>query len=182
VRVNLAATVLDTVLTFANSSIVKSASDQQSVRDALFSWLNGQSFSEIHSTLASKGVRIGRRFITIDDVVALCESGFGYDSAAVVSALADLTEEQHETLSAALGVIQKRIKYGLSSVSAIAFFEAGFADRVIAQQLGETFANVADRNFVRSVLRSDPDRTVELLDEYPSYFRNLGFQMARVGP
>jgi hypothetical protein len=114
--------------------------------------------------------------------VALCESGFGYDSAAVVSALADLTEEQHETLSAALGVIQKRIKYGLSSVSAIAFFEAGFADRVIAQQLGETFANVADRNFVRSVLRSDPDRTVELLDEYPSYFRNLGFQMARVGP
>jgi hypothetical protein len=37
-------------------------------------------------------VRISRNNATIEDVVTLCENGFGYDVAIVIASLADLAE------------------------------------------------------------------------------------------
>ena len=101
---------------------------------ALAEWIAGRSFATIFETLVEAGARAGRDHVTVEDAVALCESGFGYDVAMVVASIADLTENLSGTLHAAFALIQRQIKYGLTERSAIAFHEAGFADRHVARE------------------------------------------------
>jgi helicase len=81
-------------------------------------------------------VRVSRNNATIEDVVALCENGFGYDVAMVVASLADLAEPLDPALQGALALLQRQVKNGLTETAALAFLEAGFADRVVATALG----------------------------------------------
>ena len=55
----------------------------------------------------------------------------------IVAALADFAETSDDDLRGALALLQQQIKYGLNSTAAIGFFEAGFADRVVAMELAK---------------------------------------------
>jgi hypothetical protein len=52
----------------------------------------GPIHAAIHDLLSRRKVRISRNNATIEDVVTLCENGFGYDVAIVIASLADLAE------------------------------------------------------------------------------------------
>jgi hypothetical protein len=62
------------------------------------------------------------------------------------------------------------MKSGLTSLAALGFFEAGFADRVVAQGLAQVFPNVVDRQSARLALRNDQEQARQLIDPYPAYF------------
>ena len=68
--------------------------------------------------------------------MALCEGGFGYDMAMIAASIADLTEDLSEEFAKAATLLHRQIKYGLTGSAAIAFHEAGFADRHVATFLG----------------------------------------------
>jgi hypothetical protein len=65
-------------------------------------WIAGRAFHEIHTFLFDQDVRFSGDRITIDDVVTICESAFGYDLAMVVATMADLTEENRPTSFSAI--------------------------------------------------------------------------------
>ena len=95
----------------------------------------------------------------------------------VVAAIADLVEESSEELNCRLVALQKRIKYGLSSPVAIAFFEAGFADRIVAQTLSAAFSTVKDKSDVRKLCRSAAEHVVAVLDPFPAYFTYVASEL-----
>ena len=65
------------------------------------------------------------------------------------------------------------MKTGLTSVAALGFFEAGFADRVVAQALAVAFPNVSDRQSARLALRNAQAQARQVVDQYPAYFASV---------
>lgn len=112
-------------LRFTTSRAIQAISDQNLVPRALEEWVTGRSYAAIFDTLAEAKVRVERDHVTVEDAVALCESGFGYDVAMIAASIADLTEELDDALHMGVSLLQKQIKYGLTDPAAIAFYEAG---------------------------------------------------------
>ena len=91
-------------------------------------------------TFLSGKVRVSGDGATVEDAVALCENGFGYNVAMVVASLADLAEPLDPALQGALALLQRQVKNGLTDKAALAFLEVGFTDRVVATSVGSGMA------------------------------------------
>ena len=66
--------------------------------------------------------------------------------------------------------MQKRLKYGLASKSTIAFYELGFADRIISTDLSQISPAVSNRREAIDALRQNEGAAREKIGNYPSYF------------
>ena len=113
-----------------------------------------------------------------EDAVALCESGLGYEGAMILATIADLAETEDDNLSISISLVQRQMKSGLPSEAACGFFEAGFADRVVAQSLAEEFPQVSDRQSARTAIRQNPQQVRTILDEFPAYFGNVAEELS----
>lgn len=165
--------VAERVLGAVTSKVLLGMSDRQAAIPAFISWCDGAAFCEIHAPLAQADVRFSTRHPTVEHVVALCENGFGYEAAMVVASMADLTEDDGGFLHSGLSKLQKVVKYGLPQLPAIAFYEAGFADRIVAAALGARFSGVTTKQEARQALRGEPQAAGAVIDRFPSYFRTV---------
>jgi hypothetical protein len=113
--------IIEQVLQHTANDAVSSLSDPRAAAMLAGYWMDGRPFSELFTVLQQRDVRIGARYIRpkVENLVEICESGFGYDGAMLVSTMADLVEPLNEELSAALFAIHKRFKYGLPSQTAV---------------------------------------------------------------
>ncbi len=96
----------------------------------------------------------------------------------VVASLADLAEPLDPTLQGALALLQRQVKNGLTDKAALAFLEAGFADRVVATALGQAWPGVRERGDVRAICRDERGAVHAILDSMPSYFRTVAVELA----
>ncbi|TIR56643.1 MAG: DEAD/DEAH box helicase [Mesorhizobium sp.] len=172
----LLAEISPLALRFATSRAIQAISAQDLVPRALQEWVAGRSYAVIFDTLAEAKVRVGRDHVTVEDAVALCESGFGYDVAMIAASVADLTEELDDALYTGASLLQKQIKYGLTDRAAIAFHEAGFADRHVASLLGLVWGNVVDRGGVRAACQEE-EIVRAVLAHIPSYFVGVAAEL-----
>lgn len=170
----------DQILTHTTSDAILALSDRTAAIAAARLWLDGQSFEEIHAALILDGITIGgrRRYPKVEDVVGLCEGGLGYDAAMFISTIADLAEPLDEVLAEDLANLQKRLKYGLSSEGAVAFYELGFADRIVSETLAHELEGVSSRGAARILIVGARDRSRQLLDQYPAYFNAVLDELA----
>lgn len=170
--------VLSIAIEFTSARTVRDITVPSVIPQTLREWVAGNSYGDIQKTLRDVGARIGRGNATVEDAVALCEGGFGYDVAMVLASLADLAEGVDENLHAALTLLQSQVKHGLAERSAIAFYEAGFADRHIASTLGAAWPSVVDKADVRTACRSH-DAMRNALIEFPSYFTTVAAELGQ---
>lgn len=168
--------VAPVILRFSTSRAIRSISSPDVIPRALRDWSSGRSFASIFEMLTEAKVRVGRDHVTVEHAVALCEHGFGYDAAMIAASIADLTEGLSEELETATAFLQRQIKYGLADRSAIAFHEAGFADRHVATLLGVTWRNTVDRAGVRAACR-EQDVMRAVLAHVPSYFTRVASEL-----
>jgi superfamily II DNA/RNA helicase len=152
------------------ASALRQLSNPDLVIPSLERWIAGEPFSAIHTFLSSRDARYSGDRITIEDVVTICESAFGYDLAMIIATMADLSEELSPEVSGALGFLQKEIRYGLSSDAAIAYFESGFADRVVSQAMANIAPAASTRGLVPLALRNAESQLRHLLSTFPTYF------------
>lgn len=162
--------VIRAILPHVTSSTVRSLSSQDDVPAALRQWIAGQEFVAIHEPLSAVGLRISNRGLKVEDVVAMCESGFGYDAAMVIASLADLLEGGDADVHRAVALLQRQVKAGLASAAALAFYEVGFADRTVAKTLATVFPLVTERQTARAALRANRAAAQAVVDQFPSYF------------
>ncbi len=162
---------------YMTSKALSKLTDQNQILPTLKSWLAGASFDAIGQTLRAANVRTSNRHITANHVVAICEGGFGFDLAMVVASMADLVEPLDEDLYEKLVLLQRQIKNGLSNAAALAFYEAGFKDRVVAQALAAAFGGVTDRTGVRSICRMQRDELNAVLQAFPAYFQSVAEEL-----
>ena len=147
---------------------------------AMKMWLAGEPFFAILASVRNLGAKMiwgnQRRDFTMDHIVELCESGFAYDGALLIGSICemiDLIEVQDSNdLIHRLHIFQKRIKYGLPTEAAIAVYELGFADRVIAQELAENLglAGATKTKMAKEIKKRQGD-AIKILSEYPAYFQ-----------
>jgi hypothetical protein len=166
----LLAEVSATVLRYTNARSIRSLSDTDVVPLALTEWVAGHSYSAVHALLTSRNLRVGGDKATVEDAVALCDSGFGYEIAMVIATLADLAEQLDPGVQGALALLQRQVKNGLSNRAALAFLEAGFVDRVVASSLAAAWPGVRQRRDVRTICRNSSAEVAAILAAYPSYF------------
>jgi hypothetical protein len=165
------------ILSHSSSRSIRALSDPAILPRVLDEWVAGRSFATIFNTLRAANIRVGRNRATVENAVALCESGFGYEVAMVVASLADLVEDVDENLHAAMALLQRQVKYGLTERAAIAFLEAGFADRFVASMLALAWPDVVDRPGVRAICRSDGEAVRAVLAGMPSYFTTVATEL-----
>jgi hypothetical protein len=156
----------------ANSAL-RSLSDPSVIPQLLSLWCAGAPFSAMHSLLAVNNIRVSGDRVTVEDVVTMSESAFGYDFAMVIATMADLSEGDAPDLSKALGRLQKQIKYGLATDSSITFYESGFADRVVAQALGAVLPTLTYRAAVSHALAQAETTVRAVLSSFPSYYLSV---------
>lgn len=171
----LLASISDVVLQYNHSATITALSDRSVMPQVIEKWVSGATFEAIFQLLLDGNIRIGgnNRYPTVEDAVAICESGLGYEGAMILATIADLAQADKGELPGALAFLQRQFKCGLPSPAALGFFEAGFADRVVAQSLAEAFPDVVDRQTARITARNAPDQLSEVIGQYPAYFRSV---------
>ncbi len=174
----LADAIRGEVLRHCNRGVFRSLSDRTLLPNALTAWIAGSPYYAVYEQLVAADVRVSNGKPTVEDAVALCESGFGYEAAMIVASMVDLTEAIDPGLHQALAFVQRRVKHGLAAAASIAFFEAGFADRVVAAALGARWPEAVDRGFVRRLCRRQKDDVLAALTEYPAYFETVAQELA----
>ena len=156
---------------------------QEAMLEVALRWIAGASFGAILNELNQKNVRIfwgkQRRELTVENIVDICEGAFGYDGALRVGAIIDLLvsqdtdDDERQMLIQRLSELHKRFKYGLPTAPAVALYECGFADRVVAQHLSELVSDTSKtRTDVISALTEQQNAAEKILEEYPRYFRS----------
>lgn len=118
-------------------------------------WVSGMAYYRLvnHLTAQSAWLQMGtqRGTVKLETVIDITEGAFGFDSTLVVGAVLELSllsgREDLEELTSSLQLLQKQLKYGLPSELAIAFYEQGFADRVLAQELALQFSDFSSQRY-----------------------------------
>jgi superfamily II DNA/RNA helicase len=164
-----------------NGTFQKIDKPEAMVEAALW-WIAGASFGTIFNQLNQKDVKITwgtkRRELTVEHIVDICEGAFGYDGALRIGAIADLLasqdsdDDERQALVERLGELHKRFKYGLPQTSAVALYECGFSDRVVAQNLSNIIGNASiTQSEAISMLTEQRAAASDALREYPRYFQ-----------
>jgi len=94
----------------------------------------------------------------------------------VLGAVTELTRlhfPQNKALLASLQILQKRLKYGLATPAAIALYELGFADRVLASELAGVVGAVESRAAAKEAIHHHEGAIRQALSQYPSYFSDI---------
>ena len=144
-------------------------------------WVSGCSFSEIYQFSKDNDCKLGYgtrpRKIKIENIVDIFEGGIAYDASLFVSTLAEFTNllERNDKIKLfnILQFFQKHLKYGLPTKTAIAHYEMGFADRVIAQDLALSLGLISiEKQKIIEELKKNKEKSQEVMAKYPSYFQN----------
>lgn len=142
-------------------------------------WIKGYSFGQILEYMHDNNIKIYKRRsykeVTIDDVVDLCETCFGYQCSLLISGLSEIVKEElelPETINL-LNKLARRLKYGLSDETEIMLYEIGFADRVVAQRISGITPKVNNKFQLRNALEIQRDDVRKVLNSYPSYFQSM---------
>lgn len=142
-------------------------------------WLLGKSYADVLDYLLKKGVKKkwGDREanLDLDFIISICESAFAYDSTLVVSCIIEIVQLQEkfaeEEFVEHLQIFQKQMKYGLPDLLSVAFYEIGFADRIISQDLSQHFDKFPIKRWqLVSAINSNHIQLSSVLSKYPEYY------------
>jgi POLQ-like helicase len=149
------------------------------LRNLTLGWVAGAPFNVLLQALQRQEARLisGKNFrkFNFERIIGICESGLAYDGSLLIGAVAGLVAygfpDDTDKLRPKLLLLQKMLKYGLSSSASIALYEAGFSDRPLVAELTAAllFPDETRRAVVRKV-REERDSVANIFEKYPTYF------------
>jgi hypothetical protein len=171
-----------------HNSLIRKCSEVSIVYTILVEWIRGRSYHELFTIVDESGAKFlagtQLRRIKLDQLVDMCDNGFAYEGTLIVGAILDylslIQNFDVNDLLEKLQILQKRIKYGLPSITSITLYEMGFSDRIVSMSLEPIFINVIpDKDSFQKVLRAEKEMVLQKLSIFPSYFsevyRNLTY-------
>ncbi len=145
-------------------------------------WLAGDAFEVLHDSITAASVRIGLgarpRKPKIEHIVEMGENALGFDGAHVLGAITELfkllsPDEDSQGAVSVLETLQKRLKYGLPSDVSTFLYEAGFADRPLANVLAVVVPGISSRSQLQASMRQSKGAIEDVLGSYPQYFMRV---------
>lgn len=127
-------------------------------------WLDGCSFVEMHECTS----------LAISDLEDICSKSISYELSFFVGSIVDIIEINDEDLVnplPSLLLLQRRLKYGVKTETAVSVCEKVFNDRFLANLLAEEIGyDAIEANNIVGALKSHKDDILILLSDYPSFF------------
>lgn len=159
--------------------IISKLNDKMVALELLNLWISGKTYLEIFNFAVSKGLtkKWGKTYIkvTLDDIILLCNSDFGYSSLSILQALIEILETRDcdEEIIIELNKLISSIRYGLPDQIAIYVYEFGISDRIISQKISEIIKqkDCSSKFKTKLAIRELKDPIKNLLMLYPSYFQ-----------
>lgn len=167
------------LIEYADNKTLKAIISVDEVANIAGMWINGESYKSILDYTKEKGVLITRRKkaaeILLNEVIEICDNGFGYSSTLVMNAISELLLlncEEDQGSCKILNELTKKMRYGLPTKRSIAIYEAGFSDRVLAQEMSTILTGIPIKNKkqVKRAIRKKQVDVANLLLEFPSIF------------
>ena len=158
--------------------IISKCIENQNIYDLLQMWINGESYLKIwnHSKSVNLQIKTGKktRDVSLEDIITLCDSDFGYVSLSIIQAMIEVfsINDSYNNIRENLDNIINRIRYGLPNKKSVYIYELGFDDRIISQKIAE-IVNDSDcktKSEIRNLIIQNNDEIEKLLEDYPSYF------------
>lgn len=185
---SLLSAVWPAMIEYTTNKTISSCNNFNQLLIATYSWILGRSYQEIHGLFNS--LEIKRKWgdeqfrdYSIDHVVEIFEQGISHDGGLVLSAISSLlsglsddllSDEEKIILLERLHLLQKKIKYGLSTKEEISIYEAGFCDRVIASRIYGITGNFSgDVDKAKHFIKEKILDVREALDDMPKYYQTL---------
>ena len=127
-------------------------------------WLEGCSFVEMHE----------RTSLPIADLEDICSKSISYELSFFVGNVMDIIEINDEDLVNPLPNLlrlQRRLKYGVKTETAVSICEKIFNDRFLANLLADEIGHdTIETNSIVGVIQSHKDDILDILSAYPTYF------------
>ena len=144
-------------------------------------WIQGTPFFDLFEIMKGARAKIGARQPLIENVVDICENALAFDGMLAVGAITEVYGLMHpkdKTIPRLLKKLQKRLKYGLASSSAIVLYEIGFSDRVISAELSSILkSRPSNKETILRMLKQQESEIRGVLDKYPVYFTYVAEQL-----
>lgn len=140
-------------------------------------WIDGLPYNEIVNEANDKGFEIYKRGslrkYNLDDVIEICDNGFGYGALLIITALSEFYsahEHSKNEITELINQVSSNLRYGLPDRNSVAIYELGFADRMIAQKISEQLNDVDITTDLRRYMSENKIRFEDMLNEYPTVF------------
>ncbi len=157
---------------FNKNRALLSCGDEGALRNAGFAWIKGSSFNRILTYFVE--TRFGARIPIVDHVIDVCENGFGFQGSLIVGAIVEIISVEvpvEDDVKNRLLHLQKALKYGLPTKTAIIIYELGLVDRQLAQKLHEEVNITGDTmHAVVESIKENDDEVVRIISTFPAYF------------
>lgn len=157
--------------------IISKCIDNENIYDLLQMWINGESYIKIWNYSKSVNLQIkkGKKTndISLEDIITLCDSDFGYVSLSIIQAMIEVLDiKDSNNIKENLDNIINRIRYGLPNKKSVYIYELGFDDRIISQKIAEIIndSDCKTKSEIRNLIIQNKDEIEKLLEDYPSYF------------
>ena len=168
-----------------SENLIRDVEPADAIRYLAKEWISGKPFHMLFSFLtdlkATYPAGSQRRKFSESMVVELCEQGFGFELTLLLPAITEAlsaklanNENEKNRLTSLMDLLQKQLKYGLPTKSAITFFEIGFAERVVAQALNKAVnMQATSTSIARTLLKQSTVKAAPVIEQFPDYFRSL---------
>ena len=127
-------------------------------------WLDGCSFAEMNQ----------RTSLPIASLEDICSKSVSYELSFFTGSIIDIIEINEEDIVNPLQkllLLQKRIKYGVKTETAVSICEKVFNDRFLANMLAEEIGlDSLETNRIVGAIKLHKDNILMLLSEYPTFF------------
>ena len=127
-------------------------------------WLDGCSFVEMYESTS----------LPIADLEDICNKSISYELSFFVGSIIDIIEISDENIVNPLPNLlrlQRRLKYGVKTETAVSICEKIFNDRFLANLLADEIGHdTIETNSIVGVIQSHKDDILDILSAYPTYF------------
>lgn len=127
-------------------------------------WLDGCSFVEMYESTS----------LPIADLEDICNKSISYELSFFVGSIIDIIEISDEDIVNPLPNLlrlQRRLKYGVKTETAVSICEKIFNDRFLANLLADEIGHdTIKTNSIVGVIQSHKDDILDILSAYPTYF------------
>lgn len=166
-------------------NLIRDVEPANAIKELAKEWISGKPFHSLFSFLndldATYPAGKQRRKFSESMVVELCEQGFGFELTLLLAAITEAVsakladdEDEKNRLTDLMDFLQKRLKYGLPTKSTIAFFEIGFAERVVAQAVNKAVnMQATSATIARTLLKQSTAEVGPVIEQFPDYFKSL---------
>ena len=127
-------------------------------------WLDGCSFVGMYESTS----------LPIADLEDICNKSISYELSFFVGSIIDIIEISDEDIVNPLPnllLLQRRLKYGVKTETAVSVCEKIFNDRFLANLLADEIGHdTIETNSIVGVIKSHKDDILDILSAYPTYF------------